>query len=97
MMTFADRDPFRHDLIAGAELVGQYGFPKLRPAQFIPRNLIPFNQAMTERRPDEKWVHFFVDDYQFERIWNTPGTTYAIRNQVTGNTKQVVVYNKQKA
>ena len=28
--------------------------------------------AVTENAPTNKWVHFFVDDYQFERLWNFP-------------------------
>ena len=33
---------------------------------------IPFNCFKSEKYPDEKWVHFFIDDYQFERVYNFP-------------------------
>lgn len=35
---------------------------------------IPFNYAKTEKDPAGKGVHFFVDDYQFARLWNRPDT-----------------------
>ena len=34
-------------------------------------SLIPFNRAKTCTRRDVG-VHFFIDDYQFERIWKDP-------------------------
>lgn len=34
-------------------------------------DLIPFNRAKTCRRRDVG-VHFFIDDYQFERVWKSP-------------------------
>lgn len=60
------------ELIEGAELVGTYGFPRLLPVAKLPQELIPFNAALTERNPGRKWVHFFIDDYQFERVWSAP-------------------------
>ena len=37
----------------------------------IPNDLMGFNYAMSSKNKDT-WIHFFVDDYQFERIWNNP-------------------------
>lgn len=37
----------------------------------IPDAIIPFNKAKTSRRKDVG-VHFFIDDYQFERVWRSP-------------------------
>lgn len=34
-------------------------------------SLIPFNRAKTCTRRDVG-VHFFIDDYQFERVWKSP-------------------------
>ena len=35
--------------------------------------IIPFNFALNIKRPCEMLaVHFFIDDYQFERIWKRP-------------------------
>lgn len=45
--------------------------PIIRNDNYIPSDLIGFNYAKTS---EEKGVgiHFFLDDYQFERIWNYP-------------------------
>ena len=33
---------------------------------------IGFNYAMSYKEPENAGVHFFLDDYQFERLWNKP-------------------------
>lgn len=53
---------------------GAGGFPLLVPVDASPRELVGFNYAKTtpsERRRG-KGLHFFVDDYQFERVWSSP-------------------------
>ena len=56
------------------EGVGKYQFPQLLPVDIdcsgVP--LLGFNYAMTEKEPQNKILHFFLDDYQFERVWNNP-------------------------
>lgn len=79
-----DRDNFKLRLIECAELVGQYQFPKLRGTKSIPHDLIPFNKAKTEKHPENKWVHFFIDDYQFERIWNYPNKYLSLLKRFEG-------------
>lgn len=34
--------------------------------------LVGFNYAKSEKQPNGKGIHFFVDDYQFLRLWNRP-------------------------
>ena len=34
--------------------------------------LVGFNYAKNEKQPNGKGVHFFIDDYQFLRLWNRP-------------------------
>lgn len=34
--------------------------------------IIPFNYAKGIKQKKGKLVHFYLDDYQFERVWNTP-------------------------
>lgn len=53
------------------EKVGQYDIPKLEPVDYIPDDLISFNYMLNTKQYD-KGIHFFIDDYQFERIWNKP-------------------------
>ena len=52
--------------------VGEYNFPEIAPIKMDVDNvpMIGFNYAMTERHPEDKIVHFFIDDYQFDRVWN---------------------------
>lgn len=45
--------------------------PTIRNNNYIPEKLIGFNYAKTSA-DKECGVHFFVDDYQFERVWNYP-------------------------
>lgn len=69
---FVDRDNFKSGLTDGARLTGMLDLPILRKTKSIPHDLIPFNRAKSEKSPGSKWVHFFIDDYQFERLWNFP-------------------------
>lgn len=56
------------------EGVGEWDIPKIKGCKKLPKvdEWIGFNYAMSEKNPENKGVHFFVDDYQFERIWNRP-------------------------
>ena len=56
------------------EGVGSYQIPEIKPIQMDVENvpLIGFNYAKTEKNPEDKIVHFFLDDYQFDRVWNDP-------------------------
>lgn len=53
---------------------GKDGFPKLPKASAKPNELQGFNY--TKSTPSDqkhcKGCHFFIDDYQFERLWNSP-------------------------
>ena len=61
------------DLLQGLELT-EKGYPIMRPCEEPPKidELIEFNRVLTDERPGNHGVHFFVDDYQFERVWNRP-------------------------
>lgn len=48
-----------------------YEMPTLKPCNIIPTSLVSFNAALTAKDHNQ-CVHFFIDDYQFERIWNLP-------------------------
>lgn len=50
---------------------GKYNMPIIEPVDHIPNKLQGFNYVLN--KPDhEAGVHFFLDDYQFERIWQRP-------------------------
>ena len=55
--------------------VGTFSIPELRPVDVELGEepiLIGFNYAKTEKHPEDKICHFFLDDYQFDRVWNNP-------------------------
>ena len=54
------------------EGVGEYGTPLLEPTEFEKCEFIGFNYCRTCKDKEGKGVHFFLDDYQFNRIWNQP-------------------------
>lgn len=60
-------------LIEGAELVGEYGFPKLMPViDAMPSHLVPFHHIGVEKNKGNSWFHFYVDDFRTERLWKNP-------------------------
>lgn len=52
---------------------GQYDIPQLLPETAVDVDeWTGFNYAQSTKEPDKKGIHFFLDDYQFERVWNSP-------------------------
>nr|DAU93843.1 MAG TPA: ParB protein [Caudoviricetes sp.] len=45
--------------------------PIIRNDGFVPEELIGFNYAKTSEKKNVG-IHFYLDDYQFERVWNYP-------------------------
>ena len=67
MQSFENMEKF---VFVGA---GKYEIPQIKPVSEKPYgNFIPMNYAKTEKKPDDKNLHCFVDDYQFARYWNCP-------------------------
>lgn len=62
------------DLYEAGKTAGTYKMPVLEAADVpVPAKLIPFHVAVRlNRAPAGCGVHFFLDDYQFERVWNAP-------------------------
>lgn len=58
---------------ASFEGVGMYGIPEIRPTQYEGGcEFIGFNYAARCENRAGKGIHFFLDDYQFARVWNSP-------------------------
>lgn len=52
-------------------VAGRFDVPYLFPVHVDVNRLAPFHQVKTFRgNKQETGVHFFLDDYQFERLWN---------------------------
>lgn len=52
--------------------VGNYGMPYIHGEDYIPESLTPFNYVLSKRAKSESGIHFFIDDYQFDRVWRNP-------------------------
>lgn len=55
--------------------VGPFNIPPMLPERRVDVSRlesIGFNYCLGERHPEDKLLHFFVDDYQFERVWKEP-------------------------
>lgn len=50
---------------------GKYQMPIITGVDYIPKSLVGFNYARSHKDKDVG-IHFFIDDYQFERVWDRP-------------------------
>lgn len=49
---------------------GEMEIPFIRPAAYVEAEYIPFNMAGSQwYKREEKGIHFFIHDYQFQRLW----------------------------
>ena len=55
-----------------SRVAGKYQLPQLKPCNYIPDHLISFKD-MLSIADFTAGVHFFTDDYRFERIWRNTG------------------------
>lgn len=76
-----NKENTRHDVLNIVNLEkgqftgeGEYDIPVLEPVTELPeiKEWIGFNYVLSDDEPEGKAVHFFIDDYQFERVWNAP-------------------------
>lgn len=74
---------FNIDINAGAIPAGKFEIPTILRAEFVPNRLISFDKAISSRNYDQ-WVHFFIHDYQFFRIWRNPWRYLPILSKYKG-------------
>ena len=55
-----------------AETESKFGFPVIKAEDTEIIDFIGFNYAKSSKADDNKGIHFFLDDYQFTRIWRDP-------------------------
>ena len=65
------KDVFNAFLVRLAAYAGIFEFPVIRATHKIPNRLIPFSKALSSNDYDQ-WVHFYEDDYLFEKLWDNP-------------------------
>ena len=69
------RDQRNYENLNRAKFIGAGAFdiPRiLAEVPTAPQSWIGFNYAKSCKDPANKAVHFFVDDYQFNRLWTNP-------------------------
>lgn len=59
------------DLFNPYSCEGKYDMPIIENDNYIPKDLIGFNYALSSLNTNVG-IHFYLDDYQFERLWNNP-------------------------
>ena len=64
-------DVFKSELVRDAYFSSNYEFPLLKKTSFKPTRAIPFDK-ITGTKDYEQWIHFYIHDYSFERMWNNP-------------------------
>lgn len=59
------------------EITNDYGIPDILPDDFVPEDLIMYGTEVRRSyaQTKGKTVHFFLDDYKFEPLWNRPFKT----------------------
>ena len=65
------QDVWNAFLVAQAQYTGAFEFPIVQPTNYCPNRLIAFSKAVHSSDYDQ-WVHFYEDDWLFERMWRNP-------------------------
>lgn len=67
------KDVFKAFLVKNAKYEGKLEIPAIKGIKDIPNKLISFIDAMKNSTKDyNQWVHFYIDDFHFIKIWNRP-------------------------
>ncbi len=77
------KDVFNAFLVRLACFAGLFEFPVLKPTYCIPNRLLVFSKAVSSKDYDY-WVHFYEDDYLFERLWRNPKKYLEILKKYNG-------------
>lgn len=77
------KDVFNAFLVAFAIYAGFFEFPVIKACYDIPNRLIAFSKCIS-CRDYNFWVHFYEDDYLFERLWRNPKKYLPILQRYNG-------------
>lgn len=69
---FKYKDIFNLQIAEKVQTVKPFDLPILKPLNEVPDNVISFNFCKSCKTPENHFVHFYIDDYQFERVWKRP-------------------------
>lgn len=77
------KDVFNSFLVSVATYSGIFEFPEINPVFEIPNRLISFSKALSSKDYGQ-WIHFYEDDYLFERLWRDPQKYLGILKKFRG-------------
>ena len=77
------KDVFNAFLVSDAKYTGKYEFPILFPSNKVPNKLVAFTDAL-KTKDYNQWVHFYIDDVGFERVWRQPRKYLPILKRFNG-------------
>lgn len=77
------KDVWNAFLVSMAYYAGLFEFPVIQPTRWVPNRLVAFSKAIRCNDFDQ-WVHFFEDDYLFERLWRQPKRYLPILKRYNG-------------
>lgn len=63
------KDVFHAFLVKNAKYDGELEIPIIKPIKDVPNKVISFLDAHKTKNYNQ-WVHFYIDDFHFEKIWN---------------------------
>lgn len=74
-------DYYNLDLVDFSHITNSFWqMPIIKKETYIPDDLVGFNYAKTNKEKNVG-IHFYLDDYQFERLWNDPDEYVKILKQ----------------
>lgn len=76
-------DAFRSQLLKGAMFSEPNEFPLLKKSICKPSAAIPFEKAIKSAVTDQ-WIHFYMHDRKFERVWNRPNAYLPLFKRFAG-------------
>jgi hypothetical protein len=65
------RDVWNASMLRWARYEGELDMPVMPVCDAVPEKITPFPEAIS-KKADDSFIHFFMDDYKFERIWRMP-------------------------
>lgn len=71
------KDIWKYWIFKDIKQHGEFDLPLIQKSNVVPDELVPFNYVNTLlKNPNldlsKYYVHFFIDDYQFNRVWENP-------------------------
>lgn len=73
-------DTYNLSIIDFDNVDGFYQMPVIECDYHIPESITSFNYALSSDE-FQKGIHFYIDDYQFERVWNCPDNYVDVLSQ----------------